>query len=583
MSGRKLDYWTIVEVLLRGKSWWKIIENGIGEPAELWPLVGKIEPIIDARAFIKGWKQTVPAHILPDGTMSESWTMTHSLESVVWFRTLDPNNIFGGLGRIQAASSGLRMEEQIDESEWSAFKQGIFPETILLVNNRDPDRRREIREEVMARFAGARHAGQPLVIPGAEVGGADVKFPPTRGAREMGYRDGAERTRDKILGVMRAPKLLLGLADHSNRASAEAEEYTFSKWTVAPIIGDYQDDIQHWLIEPRYPNARIAFTHVVPADREQDRRKRDSDLSHAVIVPNEARAEDGRPPTPWGDQPIVSSAMAPLVGSKPWRDPALAVERIVVQSADAHNGLDARLARAVAPVTAQLAREFARIFRSKHRECRAAMGFRQKTQDEQDREDAIVAALLLLGPEIFGPELALELRESNRMGLEAGAQAEAAESAPDGVDWSDVDVRLKTALTEFGAAHYSGMAETTREIVARAMQGTKTVAEAADKMREAFAAMEEARATELAADESTQLFGAGMQALRDSAGVAQKMWVCRFLPRSRASHKEAHGQTVANDEAFTIGGERAMYPRDPQLSAGNSCGCVCFSVGVSQE
>ena len=42
------------------------------------------------------------------------------------------------------------------------------------------------------------------------------------------------------------------------------------------------------------------------------------------------------------------------------------------------------------------------------------------------------------------------------------------------------------------------------------------------------------------------------------------------------SHGQADGTVVSVDDFFIIDGERARYPRDPQLSPGNSISCHCF-------
>jgi hypothetical protein len=57
-----------------------------------------------------------------------------------------------------------------------------------------------------------------------------------------------------------------------------------------------------------------------------------------------------------------------------------------------------------------------------------------------------------------------------------------------------------------------------------------------------------------------------------------KVWLATPDPRTRDSHSEADGQRVGLEEAFTVGGHRAMYPGDASLPAAESVNCRCTLV-----
>lgn len=60
-------------------------------------------------------------------------------------------------------------------------------------------------------------------------------------------------------------------------------------------------------------------------------------------------------------------------------------------------------------------------------------------------------------------------------------------------------------------------------------------------------------------------------------GVSRRQWISVFS-NTRDSHADAHGQIVAVDEAFNVGGEDLMYPQDPDGSAENIINCQCSVV-----
>ena len=59
--------------------------------------------------------------------------------------------------------------------------------------------------------------------------------------------------------------------------------------------------------------------------------------------------------------------------------------------------------------------------------------------------------------------------------------------------------------------------------------------------------------------------------------VQTKTWWRAQDDRVRPSHKEAHGQTVAYDQPFEVGGSRLQFPGDDSLGAdpGETINCRC--------
>lgn len=58
----------------------------------------------------------------------------------------------------------------------------------------------------------------------------------------------------------------------------------------------------------------------------------------------------------------------------------------------------------------------------------------------------------------------------------------------------------------------------------------------------------------------------------------QKQWSAILDWRTRPEHRAAHGQTVASDGTYVVGGERLSFPRDPKGSPGNTINCRCASL-----
>jgi SPP1 gp7 family putative phage head morphogenesis protein len=60
-----------------------------------------------------------------------------------------------------------------------------------------------------------------------------------------------------------------------------------------------------------------------------------------------------------------------------------------------------------------------------------------------------------------------------------------------------------------------------------------------------------------------------------SGFVMEKEWISFIDGRTRDDHISADGQRVPQNEAFSVGGEKLMYPGAPNGSAGNVINCRC--------
>ena len=76
--------------------------------------------------------------------------------------------------------------------------------------------------------------------------------------------------------------------------------------------------------------------------------------------------------------------------------------------------------------------------------------------------------------------------------------------------------------------------------------------------------------------------GGTMEAWRQSGVVESKTWLSALLPdRTRDWHADAHGQTVALDADFEVGGEAMAHPGDRRGSPENVINCLCsMTAGV---
>lgn len=129
---------------------------------------------------------------------------------------------------------------------------------------------------------------------------------------EMGSME--DRTRDKILSAFGVPKTLVGLTTEVNRASAEAAEYVFAKYTVKPIADDFVEFLNNNVVPIFDTTGQFYFAYddFVPENMELKLKEREIALAkQPYMTVNEVRASVGLPPVPNGDQ-VYSAPGTPL-------------------------------------------------------------------------------------------------------------------------------------------------------------------------------------------------------------------------------------------------------------------------------
>lgn len=93
-----------------------------------------------------------------------------------------------------------------------------------------------------------------------------------------------------------------------------------------------------------------------------------------------------------------------------------------------------------------------------------------------------------------------------------------------------------------------------------------------------------ARATVIARTETHGAANFGANEAAKATGLKlQKEWVASNDERTRSAHAAADGDIVEMDQPFTVGGEKLMFPGDPDGSAGNVINCRCAVAHIVDE
>ena len=141
-------------------------------------------------------------------------------------------------------------------------------------------------------------------------------------------------------------------------------------------------------------------------------------------------------------------------------------------------------------------------------------------------------------------------------------------------------IALRYIMQEAMRRRITSIADTTRANIVDATLagyaaglGQRGVAEA---ILAALPSLSDYRANLIARTETHGAANYGsVEAAKETGVDLRKEWISAEDDRTRDSHRDANGQTVGPNDAFTVGGEELQYPGDPAGSAENVCNCRC--------
>jgi HK97 family phage portal protein len=242
---------------LTGKTFWVLYRTArSGPPLEIWPVrPDRIHPVKDPDKFITGWLYKLGQDEVP-----------LRLDEVIWQRTSNPLDPYGGLGAVTALGTDLDSSRLAGEYNRSFFHNSALPGGIAEVDRRLSD---DEFDELTARWdeqhRGVSRAHRVAIL---ENGLKWVERKYTM--RDMQFTELRSDAREVIREGFGFPKALLGSVDDINRANAEANEVVFGRWLVVPRLERMKGALNHGLL-PLYGDysrrsLEFDYSNPVPDD-----------------------------------------------------------------------------------------------------------------------------------------------------------------------------------------------------------------------------------------------------------------------------------------------------------------------------
>jgi HK97 family phage portal protein len=278
---------------LTGESWWVL---GYEErfralgPTEIWPVrPDRMAPVKHATEFISGY-----VYSSPDGDK-----VPLRPEEVVFIRMSNPDDIYRGLGPVQALARTIDSLRYSEEWNRNFFLNSAEPGGIIEVPERlSDDEFNEMRTRWNEQHKGVANAHRVAILEHGTW--KDRKFT----MRDMQFAELGKLGSDRIREAFRVHKSVLGQSDDVNRANAVVAREDKAELIVERLDrfkGALNNDFLPLFGKAEAKGLEFDYENAVPENAEERDRERDSKASAwAALVsagahPDDASAAVGLP------------------------------------------------------------------------------------------------------------------------------------------------------------------------------------------------------------------------------------------------------------------------------------------------
>lgn len=578
---RRLIEMTEMSLCMWGSAFWFLERRG-GVPVEMyWARPDRVRVVPHATDYVARFEYTPKDGAEP---------IRFAPEETIWFRYANPLDEYSGLSPLVAARLAADTQSAAMKQNFSLFRQGISIGGLVTPAAGVPmsqDAAREIKDQLRDRARGSANAHRWLVLVN------DAKFTPmTMSPKDAEFVELHKLTLEDVCRPYGVPLDLVG----GQRTYANYDAAVKAMWTetVIPEAAFLADEITEQLL-PMFqrPGDRAdvaSFDHSGVECLQDDEQARwtiaQGQIEKGAITVNEWRKRYKLDPVGWGDVWWGSVALTPIKDAElpeppdalaadespdaageevaePEQDEERAVRAVRMEyGSDEHQRLWSRFVARTEPHEARVKRMATQLFRSQQQSLLTELA-----KLERARRDAAEPEELLA--QIFNLQ---RWRRRFREAMRPVARNIVQDAGQDAIDQVTLGVAFDIAdpaVVRFLEAQVQRFAvevnDTTWTQLKAALTEGLEAGEGTDLLGKRVKAVMGDRinssAETIARTETIKAANMATEAgYRQSGVVESKTWLAALDERTRETHVEAHGQTVALDANFAVGGARGPAP-----------------------
>lgn len=320
----KFDYWYYKSAYqdLTGNAYDLIARNGLGKPAELWPLPSQNVKIIPGDTS-KG-QGIIQSYEVNWGSGNIFVYPENDICQIKHPNPADP--YFYGKSKVIAAAEEIDILDYVSAHQKEFFKNGAIPAGVFTFPNElRPEQRQAFEDDVLSKFGHGQSGKNAYLDNGAT-------FVSLAGQKELDYLNSIGIYADRILAVMGVPKSKLMQEENiTARATMEVLDYNFLKETIEPALTAIDQQLTLDLASEFDENLVIRHDSVIPRDMQREIDLASRRIQANITTINEERAGMDLEPLEGGDEPLVSFGLTPLsqvgMDAQPIEEPVKSIKK----------------------------------------------------------------------------------------------------------------------------------------------------------------------------------------------------------------------------------------------------------------
>jgi len=567
--------------------------------------------IVELLFFPPSWCVTVPTSgnpyfsFVPFGATAGK-TLVLPPEDVIWFKKSDISDPYTrGRGRTEALGDELDTDEMMAKYQKNTmYNDGTVPFWANLPGV-DKGNLDALKDNWANRLSGWLNARKPAFTNADKLD--IVKL--GENMKDLDFVESRKFIRDESIHHYKIPPEMFGILDNSNRSTIDAAYYHFAKIAVKPELDFIARVLTTQLLQCDF-DARLVcdFDFTVPEDEDFRLKKLNEGVSRGMLTRADWKKGMGYPVLPSDNVyimpsnfievrqgqaiPQIAQTVAPAKEEpeEPKEEPEPEAPKpkekayFVLKSEPA---LDAKRDTIWKSADAAMTKEEPNFIKAVQKFAKAQLS-RINIKDYSSVKSIMkgIDIAFVGADEALKHALAPAWLDAMRGGYDHARTLLNKKGLFDTVNpyfskW--VDKEGLQLAKDINTTTYDALRDKINKRMAELIEEGASI----DKIAQAIDAecmfvytqMTEARAELIARTETMRSINFGSIVTYKQSNIEKVEWLATPGKRTREAHRvgQAWGAPLiaSIDEGFTIGGEKMMFPGDPNGSAGNSCNCRC--------
>jgi hypothetical protein len=224
---------------------------------------------------------------------------------MLWLLDPDPTAIYSrGSGIAESLDDELSTDEAAAKTVRGFFENQARPDILITGKGLNPEKTKKIEEEWREKQSGFWNAFKPHFM-SEQVDIREFK----QDFQSMQFIELRKYERDTIIQSIGVPPEIMNIVENSNRATIDAADYLFSKYTLNPFLRKLRDAFQKQLVPKFDDTGLIEIDYISPVQEDQQFNAEVMRFAPYAFLVDEVRDMANKEPLPEGKGEVLPTPL----------------------------------------------------------------------------------------------------------------------------------------------------------------------------------------------------------------------------------------------------------------------------------